>query len=245
MKDIPSHYPGESEFQQWAASRPLTMGDCKTLDTCIISRHIQDLNAALREHWEAPVEALSVIVGMRAMIRGDWIKASKEDASDPDLVGAWGLASREKDSSVDINESRFLKWARADSWDTFFEHSQIAMRVLSEYRQPFDVKSIYRWVRFRSENPEDFPLAAASQFYHWQYMRGHAQLAPNAATDHTPEVAPGLVQRALDAGYNQSELARRCGVSREYIRLLAAGKREMSFAMQVLLEHLASTKPGS
>lgn len=66
--------------------------------------------------------------------------------------------------------------------------------------------------------------------------------ARDARTEHTPDAAPELVQRALAAGYSQSDLARRCGVSREYIRLLGAGKREMSFAMQVLLEDLASTK---
>lgn len=243
MKDIPEHYPGESEFQQWAGSRSLRLGNCKTLDACIASRPIQDLNSALREHWGAPVEALAVLVGMRAMIHGDWIQESA--GKRPDMVAAWGLASWDKETSVDINESRFLKWARSDNWDTFFEHSQTAMRVLKAYQKPFNVASIYRWVRFRVENPADFPLTAASQFYHWQYIRSHAGTAPNATTDHTPEAAPGLVQRALNAGYSQAEIARRCGVSREYIRLLAAGKRDMSFAMQVLLEHLASTKPSS
>lgn len=67
----------------------------------------------------------------------------------------------------------------------------------------------------------------------------------DATAEHRPGAGPELVENALAAGYSQSELARRCGVSREYIRLLGAGKREMSFAMQVLLEDLASTKPGS
>ncbi|MGM0988538.1 MAG: hypothetical protein ACQEXI_16385 [Pseudomonadota bacterium] len=71
------------------------------------------------------------------------------------------------------------------------------------------------------------------------------RLARDAKTEHTPGAGPELVQRALAAGYSQSELARRCGVSREYVRLLGAGKRKMSFAMQVLLEDLASTKPDS
>lgn len=238
MKFPPEHYKGEGSFQQWAASRPLNMGECKTLDACIMSRHIQDLHTAIRDHWEGPAEALAVIVGMRAMIRGDWLKNTGETR---DLVAAWGLASREKQTSVDINESRLIKWANSDSWDAFFEHSQTAMRVLTEYRQPFAVTSIYRWVRFRADHPGEFFLAAASQFYRWQHIRG----ALNATTDHAPDMAPELIQRALDAGYNQSELARRCGVSREYIRLLAAGKRDMSFAMQVLLEHMASATPDS
>lgn len=241
MRTLPNHYPGESGFQQWAASRPLNLKSCKTLDACVISPHTQELHSALRECWDAPVEALAVMVGMRSMIRGDWIKEGNDER--PDLVAAWGLASCKKENGVDINESRFEKWAQASDWDAFFEHSQTAMRILGTYKKPFDVRSIYRWVRFRVENPNDFILAAANQFYYWQYMKDKVRVSQNAVTDHTPDAAPGLVQRALDAGYSQSELARRSGVSREYIRLLAAGKREMSFAMQVLLEHLASTKP--
>lgn len=64
----------------------------------------------------------------------------------------------------------------------------------------------------------------------------------DARSQHTPEAGPELVKRAIDAGYTQAELSRRCGVSREHLRLLAAGDRDISFGLQVLLEDLALAK---
>lgn len=234
-------YKGSTVFQKWAADRPV-MPDCKTLDTCIVSKHMRNLHTALKPHWDCPVEPLATMVGMCAMIQGgrDWI-ANESETEYPSFIAAWGMASHRKETSVDINESRFLKWAKADSWDSFFEHSQTGMRVIANVKQRFDIRTIYHWIRYRHENPNDFALAAAKQFYHWRHLREESRQSPNAAVDHDPALAPWLVQRAIDAGYSQSEIARRCGVSREYIRLLSSGKREMSFAMQILLEHLVLT----
>ncbi|MGP8289036.1 helix-turn-helix domain-containing protein [Vreelandella zhanjiangensis] len=233
-------YKGSTAFQIWAANRPV-MSDCKTLDTCIVSKHMRALHRALKPHWDCPVEPLATMVGMCAMIQGgrDWI-VNEAETEYPSFVAAWGMASRKKTTSVDINESRFLKWAKSDGWDSFFEHSQTGMRVIANAKQEFDIRTIYHWVRFRHENPNDFALAAAKEFYKWRHLREESQKSPNATTDHDPTLAPGLVQCVIDAGYSQAEIARRCGVSREYIRLLSSGKREMSFAMQILLEHLAS-----
>lgn len=239
-------YKGSTVFQKWAAARRPSLSDCKTLDACIISPDMRALNNALNPYWSCPVEPLATMVGMRAMIQGsaDWVE-NAADIEYPSFIAAWGMASRKKDGSVDINESRFLKWAKSNSWDSFFEHSQTGMRVIDSAKQKFDIRTIYHWIRFRYENPEDFALAAAKEFYKWKHLREESHQSPNATVDHDPTLAPGLVKRAIDAGYSQSEIARRCGVSREYIRLLSSGKREMSFAMQILLEHLVLTKPDS
>lgn len=237
MRDI-RLYEGSTAFQIWAARRPV-MSDCKTLDTCIVSSHMRSLHKALKPHWDCPVEPMATMVGMQAMIKGnpDWV-ANEADVEYPSIVAAWGMASSKSSTSVDINESRFLKWAKADSWDSFFEHSQTGMRVIANAKHKIDVRTIYHWVRFRHEKPNEFAFAAAKEFYSWRHLREESHKSPNATVDHNPELAPGLIQGAMDAGYSQAEIARRCGVSREYIRLLASGKREMSFAMQVLLEHL-------
>ncbi|MBX8557017.1 helix-turn-helix domain-containing protein [Pseudomonas cichorii] len=64
----------------------------------------------------------------------------------------------------------------------------------------------------------------------------------DARTQHAPTAGADLVKLSMDAGLTQAEIAKRCGVSREYIRLLSAGDREISYAMQVLLEDLALTR---
>lgn len=63
------------------------------------------------------------------------------------------------------------------------------------------------------------------------------QTVIDARTDHNPALAADLIDLALSkANCTQTELAARCGVSSEYLRLLVVGKRSMSYSLQKLLE---------
>lgn len=64
----------------------------------------------------------------------------------------------------------------------------------------------------------------------------------DAIQHHDPAKAPGLVAQAIDAAGSQIALARRTGLSREYLRRLAKGEGEMSYGVQVMLE--AITREG-
>ena len=61
----------------------------------------------------------------------------------------------------------------------------------------------------------------------------------DARVHHRPLEAPGLIARAIEAAGTQAEVAARCGVSREYLRLLVRGERQMPYVMQVTLEQIA------
>lgn len=243
MMRVPNHIEGERKFMGWVQSRPLSMPGCKTLDQCIVSKHARDLRDRLGDKWHGPVEALACMVAMVAMLNTRESRAEREPGTieSLDLVSAWGLSSRIKRESVDINESRLLKWARASDWDEFFEHCVTGVRVLKTYRQPFDVISIYRWIRFRADHPDDFAIAAAERFYMWQGMNQDGVVV-DAVQHHAPERAPELIAQAIEMLGSQTEVARRCGVSRVYLQLLAKGEKSMSYTLQVALETIVSQK---
>lgn len=58
----------------------------------------------------------------------------------------------------------------------------------------------------------------------------------DATQHHDPAKAPGLVAQAIDVAGSQIALARRTGLSREYLRRLASGDGQMSYGVQVMLE---------
>lgn len=58
----------------------------------------------------------------------------------------------------------------------------------------------------------------------------------DAAQYHAPAKAPGLVTQAVNVAGSQAALARRTGLSREYLRRLASGGGQMSYGVQVMLE---------
>lgn len=61
---------------------------------------------------------------------------------------------------------------------------------------------------------------------------------PDARELHRPDAGPELVAKAIERLGTQAELAARCDVSREYLRLLANGERQLSYPMQVTLEQI-------
>ena len=67
----------------------------------------------------------------------------------------------------------------------------------------------------------------------------------DARTQYAPASAPGLVASAIEAAGSQRELAERCGVSARYLRMLARGEKTMSYAVQVMLEQVASSGDGA
>lgn len=60
----------------------------------------------------------------------------------------------------------------------------------------------------------------------------------DARVHHRPEAGPELVTQAITAVGSQAELAARLGVNRETLRLIAAGRRGLSYPMQVALEQI-------
>lgn len=65
----------------------------------------------------------------------------------------------------------------------------------------------------------------------------------DARAQHAPASAPGLIASAVAVAGTQAEVAARCGVSAEYLRLLASGQRTMSYSLQVTLEQIARSAP--
>lgn len=61
----------------------------------------------------------------------------------------------------------------------------------------------------------------------------------DARIHYHPDQVPGLIRVALEVAGTQKELAARLGVSGEYLRLLQAGERTISYSLQVALESLA------
>lgn len=62
----------------------------------------------------------------------------------------------------------------------------------------------------------------------------------DARSKHKPELAVSLINTAIKLTDSRAEVARRCGCSDEYLRLLLKGKRVMSYGLQVTLESLVS-----
>lgn len=56
---------------------------------------------------------------------------------------------------------------------------------------------------------------------------------------HRPLAGPEIVGKALAVVGRQDELAARLVVSRETLRLIASGRRELRYPMQVALEQIA------
>jgi len=61
----------------------------------------------------------------------------------------------------------------------------------------------------------------------------------DARIHHDPASAPGLVVKAIAVCGTQREVSERLGVTREYLRQLAGGRANMSYALQVALERLS------
>lgn len=62
----------------------------------------------------------------------------------------------------------------------------------------------------------------------------------DARSKHKPELAESLINTAIKLTNSRAEVARRCGCSDEYLRLLLKGERVMSYGLQVILESLIS-----
>lgn len=60
----------------------------------------------------------------------------------------------------------------------------------------------------------------------------------DARTQHHPELAEKLISVAINNLGSRAEVARRCGCSAEYLRMLLKGERTMSYGLQILLEEL-------
>jgi len=65
----------------------------------------------------------------------------------------------------------------------------------------------------------------------------------NASLRHDPSLGAKLVSKGRDVCGTQQALADRLGVSRDYLRRVQRGERDMSFGMQVALEVLAGQLP--
>lgn len=63
--------------------------------------------------------------------------------------------------------------------------------------------------------------------------------AVDARVHHRPLDGARLVAEGIARVGTQAELAARCGVTREYLRLLSNGERRLPYVMQVTLEQIA------
>ncbi len=164
MQEPPNRYPGTENYLYWAYKTRPRPSAHKTLNASLASQDTQALKRALDGFWDAPPSALAVLARLQTMVDPAQIREPEL----PDLIVAWGRVSRDKPSGMDINEARFRHWASAGTWEDFFEHSVTAIRLLNSYNQPFDVGSLYRWVRYRCEHPLQFHLAVSTAFYEAQ-----------------------------------------------------------------------------
>jgi hypothetical protein len=63
----------------------------------------------------------------------------------------------------------------------------------------------------------------------------------DARTHYKPEKAKELIQSAINVVKSRAEVARRCGCSDEYLRLVMKGERKLNYGLQVTLEVLILT----
>lgn len=63
------------------------------------------------------------------------------------------------------------------------------------------------------------------------------------ADQHAPGRAGELIQDALAVCKTKPELARKMGMTRQYINAVLRGDKTMSYGMQVMLEQIAKEKP--
>ncbi|KTG25402.1 hypothetical protein AWR38_01130 [Idiomarina sp. WRN-38] len=59
------------------------------------------------------------------------------------------------------------------------------------------------------------------------------------ADQHAPDRAGELIQNALAVCKTKPELARKMGMTRQYINAVLRGDKTMSYGMQVMLEQIA------
>ncbi|WP_252109072.1 MULTISPECIES: hypothetical protein [unclassified Halomonas] len=62
---------------------------------------------------------------------------------------------------------------------------------------------------------------------------------------HRPEQAAELINKALEVCKTKPELARRLGMTRQYINAILRADKTMSYGMQIMLEQLASESPAA
>lgn len=155
----------ESAYLEWA--RETRLPHIIGVEACLIRPEAQALHQGLSAAgWAPSAEPLATLVGMRA-----FLQSYRHRGASAGFVAAWAQASRQKASSVDINESRFVKWAQAEDWDAFLDHSITGARVILAAGHKVDLGAFCNCVRARDEDAREFGLEALSEFYSLQPSR--------------------------------------------------------------------------
>lgn len=101
--------------------------------------------------------------------------AVKTNPSSVEFVDFWAGKSRHVENSVDINESRFLRFAYSETWDDLIEHGLTGVRLHSNHE--LNLKSLYHVIQtfendqIKRDNGlpvfanESFKVNLSSRFY--------------------------------------------------------------------------------
>lgn len=227
--------PAADSFVTWAQqARP----GLTTLQQALCHPQREALQAVLGEHGaNAPEEAIVTLLACVGQLQEKSPVLERHyRQTGVDFVAVWALASPLRETSKDPNEQRFLTWATAQTWEAFFEASVIGVRVLMTYRRPFDLRSLYRWVMCRAENPQQFDTLARDSFATWQ---APADWLPDVdASRHDHAHCRAIIDELLHQGWERQALSERLGITPQYLGLITREKRSASYGLQVCLELL-------
>ena len=101
---------------------------CKNIDELLSHNSVNHLATQCKLDWPETnrVESIAAMAGLLAYAGPD---DSEQDTNG--FVGKWALTSWDKQpDGMHINESRFLKWIDARSWDDFLKHGIVGVGIV-------------------------------------------------------------------------------------------------------------------
>lgn len=105
---------------------------------------------------------------------------------------------------------------------------------MTEVARRLGVSRGYLYMLMNREYEGRYPIQVMLE----RLLEPGGEMLVNAALKHDPSLGPELVRKARAVCGGQQSLADRIGVSRDYLRRVEKGQRNMSFGIQLALEEL-------